>query len=405
MTLDPCMRSQKLKPPSDWNDQDIENELERVQIAIQEWAIERAIWYDCGFKSHLEHSQCEPSEYPVVMLFYSDGGMESITCGEFEVEFTALLNELGYWYETQDGVTIALYTDDEASIRKFYEYFHWQWVCSLLIEDTGDVYEELYSHFAKRPEDLHKLHWRNFEILLFRIFQNHGYKALLGPGTADGGVDLRLIQENPIGDILTVVQAKRYAQHRKIEPVPVQALYGISKAEGANHALFVTTSSYTPAARKFAGRVSDELHLAQKEDIVSWCKKARDGIIKNKSTLVARDTVERLVRLLAHHPDARIVHATWGYDMCNNRYAIVIKETRHAALLLSIGNRKISDDGYGTRGTEIPLFDPTSMDKFNEDGVCRALRTERSGGRVSYWDGRYYYTAWDRLPNHFNYMD
>ena len=399
------MKSQSLKPPSDWTDQDIENEITRVQDAIQEWAGELGIWHDCGFKSHLEDSQCEPSEYPVVMLFYSDGGMEAITCGEFEIEFTALLDELGYWYEAQDGATIALYTDDEVRIRKFYEYFHWQWVCSLLIEDTGDVYEELYNHFARRPDDLHKLHWRDFEILLFRIFQNHGYKALLGPGRADGGVDLRLVQENPIGDMLTVVQAKRYAPHNKIEPVPVQALYGVSKAEGAHHALFVTTSSYTPAARKFAARVSGELQLAQKDDIVSWCTKATGGVIRDKSTLIARETVERLVRVLARQPDARIVHASSGYNMCKNTYAIVIKETRHAALLLNIGKRGISDDGYGTRGTEVPLLDSTMMNRFNESGVFRALRKESDKGRVSYWDGKNYYTAWDKLPNRFDYMD
>ncbi len=399
------MNSHSHKSPSDWTDQDVECEIARVQDAIQEWTGERSLWYDCGFKSHLEHSQCEPSDYPVIMYFYSDGGMDAITYGEYETEFTDLLDELGYIYEAQDGVTIALYTDDEERQKKFYEYFHWQWVCSLLTEDTGDVYEELFSHFAGRPDDLHKLPWRDFEVLLFRIFQNHGYKALLGPGRADGGVDLRLIQENPIGDILTVVQAKRYAQHRKIEPVPVQALYGVSKAEGANHALFITTSSYTPAAKKFAGRVSGELQLAQKEDIITWCSKATGGVIRDKSTLIARESVERLVKVLARHPDARIVHATYGYNICNNAYAIVIKESKHAALLLKIGNRKVSDDGYGTRGTEMPLLDFTMMSGFNESGVLRALRTERDNGRVSYWDGTNYYTPWDKLPNRFDYMD
>lgn len=399
------MKTHKLKPPSDWTDQDIESEISHVRNTIQAWAQNLAIWHDCGFKSHLEQSECEPSEFPIVTLFYSDGGMDAITNGEWEVEFTALLDELGYWYEQQDAVTVAIYTDDEERIAKFYEYFHWKWVCSLLVEDTGDVYEELYNHFARRPDDLHKLHWRDFEILLFRIFQNHGYKALLGPGRADGGVDLRLWQENPIGDVLTVVQAKRYAPHNKIEAVPVQALYGVGKADGADQAIFVTTSSYTPAARKFAARVSDELRLAEKDDIVAWCTRATHGVVRDKSTLVAREPVERLIAMLALHPDARIVHGTWGYNMCHNSYAIVIKETRHAALLLSIGNREISNDGHGTRGTEVPLLDGTAMDRFNESGVRRALRQVHDDGRVSYWDGEHYYTPWNRMPNRFDYMD
>jgi len=393
------------KHPSEWTDQDVENEIAHVRSAIQAWFQNLGLWHDCGFKSHLERRECEPPEFPVVTLVYREAGMDDITCGEWDTEFAAMLEELGYWYEQDDSVTISIYTDDEERIKKFYGYFHWKWVCSLLVEDTGDVYEELYSHFARRPNDLHKLHWREFEILLFRIFQNHGYRALLGPGRADGGVDLRLWQENPIGDVLTVVQAKRYAPHNRIEPVPVQALYGVSKADGANQAIFVTTSSYTPAARRFAARVSSELELVEKEHIVAWCAKATSGVINDKSTLVGREKVERLIARLALSPDARIVHATWGYNMCINSYAIVVKETTHAALLLAIGKREISNDGYGQRGTEVPQLDATAMNRFNGDGVRRALRRVHEDGLVSYWDGERYYTPWDMMPNHFDYMD
>ena len=399
------MKDHRIKSPSDWTDQDIENEIAFIQKSIKTWAIDLDIWFDCGFKSHLGHAKCEPSEHPVVTLFYIDGGVDSITCSALEGEFSALLEQLGYWYEQEDSVMVSIFTDDEDRLKKFYDYFHWQWVCSLLVEDTGDVYEELYSHFASRPEDLHKLHWREFEILLFRIFQNHGYNTFLGPGSADEGVDLRLWQKNPLGDILTVVQAKKYAPKNKIDLVPVQALYGASKAEGAHQSLFVTTSSYRPAAHKFAARVSGELQLAQKDDIVSWCEKATGGVIQDKSTLVSREQVERLLVVLAQNPDARIVHGTWGYNMCHNSYAIVIKETRHAALLLTIGNRELSNDGYGTRGTEVPRLDTSTMAFFNEEGVVRALRTVSEGGRVSYWDGSQYYTPWNKLPNRFDYMD
>ncbi|NNT92280.1 restriction endonuclease [Pseudomonas nitrititolerans] len=393
-----------MRPVSVWTDKDIEQEIERIESAIRSWASDLGIWYDCGFKSHLHHFECEPPEFPMVTLFYSEG-IEKFISGEFEVEFMNLLDGMGYWFECLDSVTIAIYTDDEVRISKFRDYFHWRWVCSLLTEDTGDVYEELYSHFGRHPEDLHKLHWREFEILLYRIFQNHGYKALLGPGTADGGVDIRIWQENPLGDILTVVQAKRFSAHRKIEAVPVQALYGVSKAEGAAKALFVTTSCYTPAARRFAGRVSAELKIAEKEDIVAWCAKAQGGVVKDKSTLVARSAVEKLIVALAHNPDARVIHGSYGYNMIINSYAVVIKETKHAALIMAIGNKKIADDGYGTRGSEVPLFDANALVNFGSEGVRRAVRSVDGSGRVGYWDGKILYTAWDRKPNYFDYMD
>jgi HJR/Mrr/RecB family endonuclease len=395
-----------VKPISQWSDRDVEAEIDRIRSAIQSWAEGQEIWHDAGFSSKLEDSGGEPSEEPVVTLFHAEWAISSIMESDLEPEFTKLLDNMGYYYENENNVTIAVYASDDERRAKFYEYFHWKWVCSLLIEDTGDVYEELYNHFAKCPDDLHRLHWREFEVLLFRIFQNHGYRALLGPGRSDGGIDLRLWQPNPIGDVLTVVQAKCYAQRNKIDLQPVQALYGAAKAEQAAQALFVTTSSYMRAARNFASRVSSELQLAEGEHIVAWCTKATNGIIKDKSTLVARATVKRMIETLTHSAsDPRIVHGTWGYDMIHNTYAMVIKETKHAALLLSIRNKKISDDGYGTRGTEIPLLDATAMDQFNELGVMRASRSVDANGRVSYWTGDQLYSRWDGLPNHFDYID
>ena len=359
-----------------------------------------------GFSSKLEHSGGEPPEEPVVTLFHADGANRLIMESDLEPQFSKLLDEMGYWYEQEDNVTVAIYASDDDRRAKFYEYMHWKWVCSLLIEDTGDVYEELYNHFKNHPEDLHRLRWRDFEVLLFRVFQNHGYTALLGPGRSDGGIDLRLWQPNPIGDVLTVVQAKRYGRNNRIDLQPVQALYGAAKAEQAAQGIFVTTSSYMRSARNFASRVSSELQLADSEDVVEWCAKATHGIIKDKSTLVARTNVERLIQTLAHNAfDPRVVHSTWGYDMTHNTYALVIKETKRAALLLSIRNKTISADEQSTVGTEIPLLDPTAMHQFNESGVIRASRSVDAHGTVSYWTGNRLYSRWDGLPNRFNYVD
>ncbi|OAD81818.1 hypothetical protein ATN89_22740 [Comamonas thiooxydans] len=388
-------------------DQELEAEILGLQSAIQMWAEDREIWHDAGFSSHLERCECEPnSEDPVITMFHAETAISVIMESELEVEFSKLLSDLGYWYEWDDAVTLAIYARDDDRKQRFFEYFYWQWVCSLLVEDTGDVYEELYGYFALHPEALHQVNWRSFEILLFRIFQNHGYQAILGPGRGDGGVDLRLWQQSPLGDVLTVVQAKRYAADRKIELMPVQALYGAAKAEGAANAMFVTTSSYMPAARNFASRVSQELHLAERDQIVEWCRKATHGVVKDKSTLISREAVVRLIEAISHHPhDPRIVHTTWGYNMTHNSYALVIKETNHAALLLSLRNRKISDDGYGTRGTEIPQLDLSALKQFNEIGVQRATRTVSIGGSVNYWTGSRLYSRWDGEPNSFDYMD
>ena len=281
------------------SDENLEFEVVRVCEAIESWAKTKDLWFDAGFSSYLEHVGGEPSSPPVVTLLWSEGGLREVLFGEdssgLEPEFSDLLEELGYFYECRDNVTVEIYPKSDKLCKAFEEFFHWKWVCGLVKEDTSDVYEELYSHFVSRPEDLHRLHWRDFEILLFRIFQNHGFKAVLGPGKGDGGVDLRLWHEDPLGDVLTVVQAKKYAPHRGIDQTAVAALFGVSIVEESQKALFVTTSKYQPVAKEFASRTSGVLELAGKDDIINWCQSATKGVIEDKSSLLKKKSIRKII--------------------------------------------------------------------------------------------------------------
>jgi hypothetical protein len=288
--------------------------------------------------------------------------------------------------------------------QAFHGYFHWQWVCSLIKEDTADVYHELYEEFAKRPEYLQRLGWRDFETLLFRLFQNHGFEAFLGPGRGDEGVDLRLVQRAPLGDVLTVVQAKRYAPKRKVGQTEVAALYGAGHLENAGRALFVTTSTYAPVSRRWAARTSGYLELADAEDVVRWCAKATAGVIADKSSLVSPDHVTRLISDVAKRIDSRVIHASGGWNITDNWFALVLKESRHAALLMRLPKFVLTHDGYGQMGTHVPQLDASTLDYFTSDNVWRAKRLNKDG-RVSYWDGERLYHAWDGLPCNFNLCD
>ncbi len=392
-----------------WSDEDLELEIARVCKAIQNWAITKDLWFDAGFSQYLEHVGGEPSYPPVVTLLWSEGGLREVLCGEdsagLEPEFSNLLHALGYIYECRDNVTIEIYPESEELSKAFEKFFHWKWICGLVKEDTADVYEELYSHFVNRPEDLHRLHWREFEIFLFRIFQNHGFKAILGPGQGDEGIDLRLWHEDPLGDVLTVVQAKKYAPHRSIDQTAVAALFGVSIIEDSDKALFVTTSNYQPVAKRFASRTSGVLELAGKEDIVNWCQRATRGVIEDKSSLLAKQSVSKIISQVHNRFDPRVVHATWGYNMTHNTFALVVKESKHAALLMGLKNQIVSHDGYGQRGIEVPNFEFNNMNELLcAKNVWRAKRSEENG-RATYWDGVHLYSPWDRKPTMFNYMD
>lgn len=389
------------------DDQKVIAAIKNLRLAIETWAKRHDLWFDCGFKDYLSHVGGEPTNPPVVTMMWSEGPLRRVWDGDYgeglDLEFSNLLDSLGYEYVNDDGVTISIYPQDSVHVALFFSYFHWQWVCSLIEQDFADVYHELYDHFAKRPDDLYSLHWRDYEILLSRIFQTQGFQVELGAGQGDGGVDIRLLQRDPLGDILTFVQAKKYAPKNKIDLQSVSSLVGISFAEGAQKSLFVTTSAYAPVARNFAERKAVNLDLATSEDVREWCKTASTGIITDKSKLVSPTNVMRLLEEVSQRPDARVVRAGSGYNMVLNDFALVVKETKHAALLMGLSSKTVSDDGYGQEGHEVPILDGTSL-KLTAEGVWRAKRSVENG-EVSYWDGRRLYYAWDKKPVFFSYVD
>lgn len=88
-----------------------------------------------------------------------------------------------------------------------------------------------------------------------------------------------MLQRDPLGDILTLVQAKRYAPGNKIDLSAVAALHGVAASKAAQKSMFVTTSDYLPPARKFAGRTRIPMTLTTSADVSDWCRDASDGII------------------------------------------------------------------------------------------------------------------------------
>lgn len=150
---------------------------------------------------------------------------------------------------------------------------------NIYIPDFNEINSELIAYLAKKPELMHKLHWRKFEELLNELFKAKGYETELGPGSGDGGVDIRMVTKSGLGgSFMTLVQAKKYSEKNKIALAPVQALYGTLEYEKATSGLFVTTSTYAPCARNFAESIPHRLELADKDDIRVWLKQYSEEI-------------------------------------------------------------------------------------------------------------------------------
>ncbi len=208
----------------DLADQQVEKSLLRLRASIEAWAKEREISDYCSVQNYLDRPGAEPLDLPVLAVISFDGELSASMNGygdeELAISLQDLLADHGCWLEQDKSSTALVFPDEDSDYAAYTSYFHWQWVCGLVEPDTADVYEELYRHFAHRPDDLYRLEWREYETLLARIFQSQGFDVELGPGRGDEGVDIRLIQRDPIGDIVTPCSSQEIRRRQQDRPNP-----------------------------------------------------------------------------------------------------------------------------------------------------------------------------------------
>jgi restriction system protein len=112
-----------------------------------------------------------------------------------------------------------------------------------------------------------------FERYIGRLFALEGYIPEWTARTGDEGVDIRLYPKNRLGtrsrgNPIALVQCKRYADGHTVGSPELQQFSGALRHELAHQGYFVTTSTFTPAARKWA---QDEgILLLDGLDLLKW---------------------------------------------------------------------------------------------------------------------------------------
>lgn len=373
----------------------------QAQAITETWAKRHDFWQDSCHKSPLTHYDTEPGEGVSILTLCSDG-MPGRCLNEGSREADELGDELariGLYLELDDAVTANYYLIDyESELQKqFDQLAQWKWTCRLIEADTADVSGDVYRYFADHPEDLYGLPHRDFEELISSIFTARGWKTQIGPGTADGGVDVRMWLQSPLGEALTLVQARRYAKHRLIGLEAVAALEAHSLREDAS-GLFVTTSRYRRVAQGFASR-NRKLLLADSSDVAAWCEGASLAMQSAKAKALALESVAALlseVRAASVHP--ALVCSIKRYPS----FCLVLRETPTGALLLPIPSVETSSDGQA--GYVLPVLDGRMNYDAPDYGVFRAIRTVRDG-RANYWGAGDLYSPWNGQPLWFDICD
>jgi len=125
-------------------------------------------------------------------------------------------------------------------------------------------------YLAANSENLEYIHWRNFERMCAEYFKRQGYEVVLGPGTNDGGVDIRAFSKDDRQLPLLLIQCKRYSKENKVDIPTVKAFYSDVEYEKAKHGLIATTSYIAEGGKKIATARNYPLSFAENEDVKKW---------------------------------------------------------------------------------------------------------------------------------------
>lgn len=111
-----------------------------------------------------------------------------------------------------------------------------------LLQRTKTV-NDLYREFASNPH--------GFEEYIAKIYSYMGYQTEVTKGSNDGGKDIVMTKDGA----KYVVEVKLYGNYDKIGREKIQKLHSAQIVEGADYAIFVTTSSFTDPAIEYARNV------------------------------------------------------------------------------------------------------------------------------------------------------
>ncbi|MFL6239306.1 MAG: restriction endonuclease [Actinomycetes bacterium] len=163
-----------------------------------------------------------------------------------------------------------------------------------LLTDSRELSAQLVRHLQRHPDELQRLHHRDFEKVLAELFSSRGYEVHLTSATRDGGYDLCLATKTELGSVLYLVEAKRW---RRLVGIPVvRALYGEVEHHRATAGLVVTTSDFTRDARRLAEKIKFRISLHNYEVLQEWLAEFRPVLPMPTSAAAREDALKEAVR-------------------------------------------------------------------------------------------------------------
>lgn len=141
--------------------------------------------------------------------------------------------------------------------------------------DFSKISEELTAYLLNNPNAMHEMSPRKFEELVAYIMEKHGYEVTLTQQSRDGGIDIFALKNEGFGNILTIVDCKKYSETNPVGVAAVRGMYGTLQIENASHGMIATTSRFTRDANVLAKEYKYQLSLKNHADILQWIQQTK----------------------------------------------------------------------------------------------------------------------------------
>ncbi len=141
--------------------------------------------------------------------------------------------------------------------------------------DFSKISEELTTYILSNPSEMHNISPRKFEELVAYIMEKHGYEVTLTQQSRDGGIDIFALKNEGFGNILTIVDCKKYSKSNPVGIAAVRGMYGTLQIESASHGIIATTSRFTRDASSLAHEYKYQLSLKDHADILRWIQNTK----------------------------------------------------------------------------------------------------------------------------------
>ena len=210
-----------------------------------------------GFESALREFDFRPADFDEVVLFDTDT-VERVRPGSDVMQFIG--HELSRELPSIRSVNRLYVSRDKNPAST--------------VEHLSRVNAGLIESLSNRPHLLNQLEPRAFEEVVAELWGRMGYSVTLTPRSRDGGKDIYALHHSEVGDILYVIECKKYSPDRPVGVEIVRSLYGVAQQERATMGIVATTSTFTKGAKEFQSKVPHQLSLHDYEMLANWLVKA-----------------------------------------------------------------------------------------------------------------------------------